>query len=119
MQHTDKIPDLDKVPLLAGWIYYDWSDVPQHFRMVLNRDKLLKLIRNSDKVRVYCASLYCEVVPQKASIMSEIKSLECAAHWQFAATFNGLDLLIIGAVEDESAGETQDWLDAFAGRSDA
>ena len=105
--------DLDKIPMICGAIYYDWEDVPSHFRMVVDQARLAKLVRNADTLRMWCPTLFCEAIPQKTAMLSALKQTQYAYGLRFAVVFNGLDLLIIGAVEDQTVADTDEWLADF------
>lgn len=110
------MPDLTEVPLLAGFYTYPWGDVPPQFRMVVDKARLSKLIRNADNVRHYSLGLEVDITPQKTALLSDLRASNFPEGWRCAVTFNGLDLFIIGAITEGAHPRTDAWLDAFETR---
>ena len=101
------------VPLIDGFINYDWSETPRQFRMAVDKTRLVKLVRNADSIRHHSLGLDTDLTPQKTALVSDIRANAALDDCVIAVTFNGLDLFIIGIVSGNGVVHTQEWLDAF------
>lgn len=104
---------IDNVPMIDGFINYDWSETPRQFRMVVDKKRLVKLVSNAETVRHHSLGLDTDLTPQKTALVSDIRSNATLDDCHIAVTFNGLDLFIVGIVSDSGAERTRDWLMAF------
>lgn len=84
----------------------EWDDIPEPFRYVVNKKALTKLIRNSSDVTV-STSVLGEVRVYKAHIAALIQEHNDKTY--FAAIFNGLDLTILGPVNEAWYEDRQDY----------
>ena len=103
----------DNVPLIDGFINYDWSETPRQFRMVVDKKRLVKLVRNAESIRHHSLGLDTDITPQKTALVSDIRSNTTLDDCKIAVTFNGLDLFIIGVVSGNGVDGTEEWLEAF------
>jgi len=101
------------VPLIDGFINYDWSKTPRQFRMVVDKARLVKLVRNADSVRHHSLGLDTDMTPQKTALVNDIRANLSLDDCKIAVTFNGLDLFIVGIVSDNGVDATANWLEAF------
>lgn len=103
----------NNVPLIDGFINYDWSETPRQFRMVVDKKRLVKLVRNAESIRHHSLGLDTDITPQKTALVSDIRANLSLDDCKIAVTFNGLDLFIIGIVSDNGSEATERWLKAF------
>lgn len=103
----------DNVPMIDGFINYDWSETPRQLRMVVDKKRLVKLVRNAETVRHHSLGLDTDITPQKTALARALRLNAATDDYSVAVTFNGLDLFIIGIVSDNGIERTEDWLTAF------
>lgn len=103
----------NNVPLIDGFINYDWSETPRQFRMVVDKARLVKLVRNADSIRHHSLGLDTDMTPQKTALVSDIRANRALDGASIAVTFNGLDLFIVGVVSGNGVDATESWLEAF------
>lgn len=78
---------------------WEWGDIPEAFRHIVDKKRLTKMIRNADTIQIWVPALSdAMVTPQKGALLATLKGLISD---EFACQFNGLDLTIIGAVSWE------------------
>lgn len=94
------------IPLIDG-IDFNWAETPVVFRHIVDGKRLAKLVRNADHVHVKLFSFGgLDVVMQKGSFQAAIANASSDA--LYAAIFNGIDLTVIGQVDQQAQGSQLD-----------